>query len=237
MSTAFCLVAYKTVSWMPVALNSFHQHFPDETLIVVDNNRSESADAAREHQYLRERSFCTLIMPEASSDRSHGAGIDSAVLWCRSNQIRYLVHFEPDCLILGRKWYVELKQALKAGNSMAGSHRKSYGPIHPTPSIWDLSFTHSSFRQAVRGNDEAHPRFHELFDLELLLSYCRSTYEPRIVEWFEKFWDTGQRPWFNAAASNKAALIKPSDDFIHFWKGSESTPTPDLHPALSLYGV
>lgn len=228
-SKAFCIVAYKSLSWMPIVTHSFHEHFPDENLIVVDNNANNS----EERDYLLTLPFCKVIEP--LTDRSHGGGIDAAVIWARENDYRYLTLLEPDCLILGTKWLKNLESAISEGNIMAGSHKKFFGPIHPTPSMWDLNFVTDTFKQIPRGEDALEPRFSELVDLGKLLSYCKTKYETSVVEWFENYWDTGHKPWFTAALSNKASLVPNGGDFIHFWKGSETTPSISHHPAISKY--
>jgi hypothetical protein len=222
------MVAYKTHAWMPIAARSFHQYFPEATLVIVDNNHAGDPKGDQETAFIQTLPFVTHIFPEPESDRSHGAGIDTAVRWCKEQDIRYLVHFEPDCLIRGRSWYESLAQALTPGIVMAGSHRKSYGPLHPTPSIWDLDFVEGSFRQQPRGSDSMHPDFLGVFDFASLMATCEQMYDASITAWFREYWDTGHKPWFQADIKKQCVFVPPSDDFIHFWKGSETEPPTSL---------
>ena len=225
-SLAFCLVAYKTESWTPLALESFRQYFPSDLLLVVDNNPSADVSCDVERTYLRNTKLATVIYPKNENDLSHGAGIDSAIEWCRSNSIKYVVPLEPDCLIKGRKWFQNLADSFIPGTVMVGSHRKIYGPIHPTPSIWDVSLIDGSFRQQPRGSDQTHPRFQELVKFDQLMTYCRENYTQDVINWFETYWDTGHKLWFDAAVKNKARVADAADDFIHYWNGSRTT-APD----------
>jgi hypothetical protein len=42
------------------------------------------------------------------------------------------------------------------------------------------------------------------------------------------WWDTAQKPWFDAAIHDKAVLVDESDDFRHFWMGSTHNPDPSV---------
>src|SRR5262249_59467207 len=105
---------------------------------------------------------------------------------------------------------------MAGGAWMAGSFRKGYGPIHPTPSAWRVDRVRSSFCGLERAPDESHPRFRELFDLGTMRALCRS---PGERSYFERFWDTGEKPWFDAALEGRTACVEPPD-FRHYWLGS-----------------
>lgn len=217
----FCVVAYKTLSWMELMLGSFKTFFPLSKLIVVDNNILSEDPSFSDTKFLRTVPDINLLYPDTSSEASHGAGIDLAVKWCRKNNIEFLVLLEPDCLILGCKWFNELCLNMDSFTSMVGSHKKKYGPIHPTPSLWRVSSIEGSFRDTPRGSDMTHPNFREVFDYEKLINFCNTSYASDITEWFKTMWDTAQQPWFYAAIKKQARLAPRTDDFIHFWQGSQ----------------
>ena len=39
--------------------------------------------------------------------------------------------------------------------------------------------------------------------------------------WWQRFWDTGEKAWFEAAVHDAASLVH-APDFRHFWNGSEA---------------
>jgi len=133
-----------------------------------------------------------------------------------------MLHFEPDCLIDGVEWVNKLLEATEKGIWMAGSHRKWYGPIHPTPSIWNLDQIRASFVEQPRGSDVHHPRFHKLMDMKGLFSQL----QPREMAYWRSWWDTAQKPWFDAAIHDKTLLVEESPDFRHFWQGSSHNTDP-----------
>jgi hypothetical protein len=220
------LVAYHTADWIQVAIASYLEHFPEDRILVVDNNprRGEPGwdpDCERERSWLRahprvDHAVNTLVACPDNGERMHGLGIDLAVQWCRDRGVDVLVHFEPDCVITGRRWRENLLRAIECGSLMAGAHRHWYGTIHPTPSAWRIDRLRTTFGSFERAEDSCHPRYAELIDVEKL----RAGVEPLGVwYWFERFWDTGEKAWFEAAVRDAASLVD-APDFHHYWKGS-----------------
>ena len=218
------VVSYRSNLWIRVALRSYRRHFPDGMILVVDNNPKPGApgwepECEEERAWLR--SLPDILLVENPRPRKkHGAALDLAASWCRENGYEFLLAFEPDCLITGRRWFEELWAAVARGAWMAGAHKKAYGPIHPCPSLWRVARIQASFDNRVRGEDEQHPRFRELFDLDRLMRTVAAEGGP--VRWWARHWDTAQRAWFLAAVNDRAALAPKTDDFRHFWCGSSS---------------
>jgi len=220
------LVAYFTADWIRVAIASYLHHFPDDRVLVVDNNprRGEVGwlpVCERERHWLRSHprvDFLANPLPAGPHDvhAPHGLGIDAAAAWCRDRGADVLLHFEPDCVVAGRRWRERLLPAISDGAWMAGTVRKEHGPIHPTPTAWRVDQIRGSFSAQERAPDESHHQFHELVDLGILNAIDRGP-----VEWsgFEKFWDTGEKLWFAAAVDGRAALVD-APDFRHYWFGS-----------------
>lgn len=209
---------------MPVGLGSFRQHFPAWHVLVIDNNpvpgeATWKEDHDAERQWIRSQPG-VIVVSNPGPQRTHGAAVDVAVEWCRRSGVELLLHLEPDCLISGVRWYENLQRGIDSGAWMAGSHRKEYGPIHPTPSLWRVSQIRSSFDYADRIPDERHPRFGELFNREWLLNAVAEANQD--TEFWLTKWDSGQRPWFDCAVEDKAILVADTDDFEHFWFGSDS---------------
>src|SRR5262249_40255524 len=66
--------------------------------------------------------------------------------------------------------------------------------------------------------DEQHPRFRELVALDVL----RAALEPAgMWELWGRFWDTGEKAWFDAAVCDRAVHVA-TPDFRHIWHGSSS---------------
>jgi hypothetical protein len=225
------IILHNSFPWIKVSLRSFSRFFPDSTVLIVDNNLDPGM-SGYDHRIEEERNW---IKAQCSHDsryfwgktesprKSHGFGIDWAVQWCRDHGIRQMLHIEPDCLIDGVEWANKLLEATEKGAWMAGSHRKSYGPIHPTPSIWDVSQINSSFGEQLRGSDHSHSRFHELVDMKSLEPAMTNAW---FREYWTNYWDTAQKPWFDCAIHDKAFLVDESPDFKHFWNGSTHNTDP-----------
>ena len=154
------LVAYFTADWIRVALTSYLHHFPDDRVLVVDNNPSRGEVGwlpmcERERHWLRSHPrvdfLANPLLPSPVDGYTpHGLGMDAALAWCRDRGADVLLHFEPDCVIEGRQWRENLLGAISEGAWMAGSVRKAFGPIHPTPSAWRVDQVHGSFTARER---------------------------------------------------------------------------------------
>lgn len=217
-------IAWNTRRWMPVGLGSFRRHFPSWQVLVIDNNpvKGESRwneEHEAERRWLHSQPGVTVVSNPGPS-RTHGAAIDVAVEWCRNQQVEFLLHLEPDCLISGTQWYEKLCRGIDAGAWMAGSHRKEYGPIHVTPSLWRVASICTSFDYANRLPDEKHARFSELFNRDWLLNAVTTAKQD--TEFWRTTWDTGQHVWFDCAVQDKAFLAAATDDFEHLWFGSDN---------------
>jgi hypothetical protein len=221
------LIAYHSDSWIRVAVESYLDHFTKDRLLVVNNNprRDEVGwlpECAREHEWLASHPGVILIDNPAPPDgllenRTHGAGMDLAIAWCRSHGVRVMIHIEPDCLIAGKQWRVNLLNALDHGAWMAGSVRQCHGPIHPTPSAWLVDQVRASFTITPWiGPDEKHHRFGELVNPAALQN---DTSPMGVWIGWTCHWDTGHKAWFEAAIHNRAVLVD-APDFTHFWHGS-----------------
>jgi hypothetical protein len=223
-----CIIDFSSGEWLPIVLTSYRTFFPDSPALLIDNNPMPNGELLT----IAQRFGCALLRSEGAQDDGHlyvdgafghGVGMDLALEYARQRGFEYLLHLEPDCLILGESWWTKFEEALLHGASMVGSHRKAYGPIHPTPSVWRVNDVTTSFRAGAREDDILHPRFAELFDLPGLRRRTAQLYTPDIREWFEKNWDTAQRAWFLLAVENKTALVNQSD-VIHYWAGSRRGP-------------
>jgi exopolysaccharide biosynthesis predicted pyruvyltransferase EpsI len=223
MSQTVCpvIVSYRTRLWIQVALRSLHEHFPHWRILVVDNN-PQPGDAeygdytAAERDWLHRQSYVDVV-EQPHHPRTHGRALDRAVAWCRERGVPWLLHIEPDCLVSGTDWFARLCGGTDRGAWMSASHRKQYGPLHVTPSLWRVTESHPlSMDYAPRGPDESHPQFADLFDLPWLLKEA-----PARWRWFwEQQWDTGQKSWFELAVRGQTALVEDSRDFEHYWEGS-----------------
>ena len=226
------VISYNSHLWIKVALKSFRRFFPNSPILIIDNNLDPGMPGYDSRVQIEKkwiRDWCAQdchchFVKANSSNRGHGVGMDCAAAWCRANGIRWMIHIEPDCIIDGVEWSNKLLEAAAKNVWMAGSHRKGYGPIHPTPSIWDMTKINSSFRTQPRGSDMNHPRFNELMNMEFLregtIGYGWENY-------WSSHWDTAQKPWFDAAVHDKTLLVAETPDFKHFWYGSSTNPDPN----------
>lgn len=227
------IVSYHTPRWIKVALRSFHRHFPREQVLVVDNNPLEGEPGwepacDEERAWLQAYPAVTLIRNPAP-ERRHGAAIDLAMRFCREERAPFMLHFEPDCHVLGTTWYELLLRPMIQGAWMSSMTRRFYGPLHPCPSMWRVDHDWDSFLDQPRGQDEQHPRYGELFFLDPLLQSV-ATYDPAAIPWWQENWDTAQKNWFRAAVHDQAVRVPETKDFRHFWSGSHAHRD---HPELT----
>lgn len=224
-----CIIDFRTEAWLAIVLSSFFDHVSTDRFLVVDNNReSSTALPVRFQNDPRIEVVRYGVDPERArippleGVYGHGPAMDFAARAALSRGFKYLLHIEPDCLILGTEWLSNLLEK-RDHFSMVGIHRKMYGPIHPTPSLWRLDRIPCSFCQQPRGTDEQHSRFPEVFDKPKLLTAIQNMYDPKTIAWFDKNWDTAQRAWFLLAIENRAARVSGAD-FTHYWCGSARAP-------------
>src|SRR5262249_23412714 len=121
--------------------------------------------------------------------------------------------------------------------------RQCHGPIHPTPSAWQVGKTQSSFKITPwKGRDELHPRFPELVDVARLAGDTSPM--GAWIGW-TRYWDTGHKAWFEAAIRDRADLVD-TPGFKHYWHGSQerrysrATLTnlfPEVRPFLKRAGT
>ena len=131
------IVAYHTADWMPIAVESYLSQFPDDRILVVDNNPQPgetgwSATCRRERRWLYSHPKLDVIYRRTHcigipAQRTHGDGMDLALQWCRSRGADIMLHFEPDCLVTGRDWRLNLVSAIEQGAWMAGAGPEAVG--------------------------------------------------------------------------------------------------------------
>jgi hypothetical protein len=219
------LVAFHTSHWVRVAVGSYLEHFPNDRMLVVDNNprRGEvgwEPHCDDERHWLANHPNVELLeRPTAGraeiDEQTHGAGIDRALEWCRQRSIPVALLLEPDCWVTGRAWRDNLERAIDAGAWMAGCDRRSHGPIHLTPSAWVVGEVRASFRVQLLGADTEHPQFRQRVNLGIF----QRDLAPRFWPKWSQLWDAGQKAWFEAALHDRAALVDGAG-FRHYWQGS-----------------
>lgn len=208
------MVAYNSMSWIVYAIRSYQQLFPSEIILVVDNNHDQNC---QESVWLKNEKRLIVI---TGADKSHGGGMDTAMEWCHHNNAGIMIHIEPDTLCKTTEWKSQLIDAVLP-RWMVGAYRKTYGPIHPTPSAWKIrpwkTFRHIR-KTAIEKND---PKYSELVD-DI----------PDDNGWFNDWWDTAHLNWFLAEREGKTALLNESEifgkHFMHYWAASRSSPKNDF---------
>ncbi|MEM7425665.1 MAG: hypothetical protein AAF441_06190 [Pseudomonadota bacterium] len=217
--------------WIRIALRSFHEHFPGQEVLVVDNDSDDDVYRAKRN-WLHSYELAKVIRnPETQktgfwrdhhprSNHHHGNGLDLAVRHCRKHGYGYLLIFEPDCLIEGAAWADALWQGAETGAWISGFNHCNHSSriIHVCPSIWDVNAPpcEISFARQPMTEDRQHPRFEDMTRLRA-----------DAVNW--SHWDTGQRNWWTAALADKVHWVEPKpDDFTHYWSGSGYIARQDL---------
>lgn len=197
-------------------LRSLREHFSEE-VILVNNLSGPMPD-----EYFDDN---CIILDAGGRELSHGEGIDVAVEFLRSRGDLYFIHIEPDCLILGRDWAIRLVDAIMSGAIMAGSYRLPFGPIHPCPTIWDISRISGSFGISERsGNIDT-----RIFNLSAMVRWlvdC-NVCDSGVMMWV-RLWDCGIKNWYEAALQGLAKHTINNGDFVHFFCGRLLSPRDRL---------
>jgi hypothetical protein len=209
--------------WLKIALRSFHEHFPGERVLVVDNDMEDERYAGK-RAWLRAYPDAIVISNpvtrhvqfwndhDPNSNHHHGAGIDLAVDYCRSQRYEFLLNFEPDCLVTGRTWAESMWRDMQRGAWVAGGHiaARTDRIIHICPSLWriDSPCCETTFLRQSKGADRQHPYYVAL-----------TGFDEQALNWED--WDTGQKNWWIAAHRGKAfRSYAPPAGLIHYWGGS-----------------
>lgn len=206
-----------------VALGSFHDHFAQEKVLVVDNDKDDEAYAGKK-KWLYSYPHAIVVRNQLTqapdfwpnhhprSNHHHGHGIDLAAAYCRRHGYDYMLYFEPDCLITGTAWFDAMWECMVDGAWMTGINPCNHSAriIHVCPSIWkvDKPPCALSFAHQPMAKDREHPSFTEMTEF---IESAR--------EWV--CWDTAQRNWWIAALEGKALRAHPErQDFVHYRGGS-----------------
>lgn len=230
------IVSYRAPHWLRVAIRSFWNHFPDQPILVVDNN-PPPGDTLFEEVFTEEttwlQSLPNLTVLRHSGPRSHGAALDFAMQYCREHSYKKMLTFEPDCLIRNRAWLEEMLEAMESQQAwLVGRYKRHHNPIHPCPTLWEVSKRWYSFDLCGVLEDSRHPQYYELVR------------HAEAEAWERRDWDTGFKNWFIAATNDKAVCLEPSEGFKHFWQRSARPEVPPpitvdpillLDPELNVY--
>jgi hypothetical protein len=231
MRIQFVIVAFHSHNHIQRAIMSFFQHFPEQRLLVIDNNPLPNQTFQRrkhfnwvpecdeERNWLKKQKNIIVARPDINKTDVplfHGDGLNFARKWCMERGFDAMCHFEPDSLIRGRDWFMKLKQGIEWDNWMCGTCKLTGHGIHPCPSLWVLEPTKDiDFNVTPKGNDIHHPRYEEVVGPG---KYAQGS------EYFIRNWDTGAKLWFECAIQDKAIcngyLAPLQPDIIHFWNGS-----------------
>jgi hypothetical protein len=222
------MVLHKSLDWIKTSIPLYRKYFKEPLLVVNNSNDPKESQFATGEK-------CVVI--ENRGRCMHGDGVDKAVEYCRKHKIEGLVLIEPDCLINGDKWYQAITEPIKHGYWMAGTVKLPWGPIHPCPSAWNVNNIKFSFNATSRLYDAYHPKFLQLFNLNLLINILAKQSdvdkygvkkllgEDKTSNVFWLFmWDTGMKNWFEAAINNKAIHVSMTQDFKHLWHGNKRNP-------------
>lgn len=227
MNIVAVVVPYFTYRWSRIFLRTFRMHFPDMPLLVIDNNPVPGERLIKRWKYdhavqyfpicgeeeklYRRDPLVTYIrntIPASVITRTHGHGMDMAVDWCRRNNVERFLHLEPDSIVAGRKWYVDMATAIDRGAWIAMSSKTSYGAYIPTPGIFLTGEIKHSFEWTHKQNDMYHPAYKRLMDF--------STFDGREYQLsLMRHWDEGEKIWFEAAKVRKFTETA-NKDYFHF---------------------
>ncbi len=201
--------------WPKLMLRSLREHFPLDELILVNHLKMPMP-----HDYYDDN--CTII-EAGQNGLSHGDGIDTAVNFLKKRGDKCFIHIEPDCYISGRRWAIDLLEAVQNGNEMAGlAYTFDGGPIHPCGTAWIIDKIHGSFNGIVRQDITRCDLYNYRKFIDFVVSLNATD---DLIMFLTECWDTGCYNWYLAAISGKAACVPcVENDFAHFFLGRNYTP-------------
>lgn len=233
MKIKFFTVAFKSQGWIQNAYKCFFETFPEENLLVINNNPAKDTlgpcgydiDARHktweskcdeETEWLEEQENITILYPLDNTDvQSHGKGIDRARDWCLENGYDYFCMFEPDCEWHDTNWFESLKNGiLKNDNWVAGIASLNSGNLMCAISLWKLEPTKDiSFEILPKEEDRQHPLYKEK------IKEGKVGTNPQQIEFFNSHWDTCLKAWFHCLKNEKVAMVD-APGMHHYWNGT-----------------
>lgn len=240
LRVAFAMVNFScdgSYCWPKVTVPRFRRYFPDETLIIVDQNDKPNRREFANETVLTNNTGASPYGPETltslekwtyaahvENGRTHGDGMDLAAKWCKENGYDVVIFWEPDCVIRGREWAENLLAPIEQGRAWMTGTFKWFGIIHPCPSAWRLDKVNHSFRRCSKMQDVQHPRYRELIDTGKLVQEIREfgNWMPEHMNWFLLYnWDAAGKNWFECAVQDKAVNVGKQESIHHFWGSSQ----------------
>lgn len=235
MRIKFFMIAHFSVGWTKNFCKLFSTSFPNENLLVVDNNPPSKelalsfpwkSKCAVESQWLKSQSdhnITVIRRPDSefveNVGGTTGLAMNFARDWCLSNNYDYFCMLEPDCVWAtgNYDWIEALKKPAKEDKKwVVGQNYFPDGRLAHTPSLWRLdAIKHMSFHQTTKDGDEDHPAHKEHLKQNIL-------YGPENWAIWNVNWDTAQKAWFYCLSKDKAAKTDIPDDrkLIHCWQCS-----------------
>lgn len=193
-------------------------------VVVNQNPRPEFRDVRphnpKETEWFKSQSVAAYLENHGGATfdwelTAHGRGIDIAADWARDHGYSILTHLDADSLIRGRIWHERMSEHVQRGAWAISGERRWHGYPGLSPSMWRIDILRGSFLHVRRGEEMANP------ETERAIGW--SAYVQKVGDanngWFKKFWDTGQKNWFEAAVAGKAVCVDEVSDFIHFGAG------------------
>jgi len=212
------LIAFNSYGWIQRAIRSFFRYYPDQHLLVVDNNPpSEDMPgmwsypkfkfkSRKERDWLDSQNNITVIEHPKKNIYAlkHGDGLDLARKWCLENGADAMFHFEPDCLFRDNMLLEHVSQKLEKGYWLVGVDRMRVNDrsIWTAGSTWllDCPIKDISFLPVIRKT---------LDELAVLPSHWTG------------WWDTGQKICFECWRNNKSVVVENENrGFYHCFRGS-----------------
>lgn len=216
------VVVYMYPIWPLVLLRSLRKYFTHDPIVIVNHMKSKILN-----EYYDDK--CIIL--DGGVIRRHGSGVDIAVDYLKSNGYRYMVHVEPDCVITGPNWINSMISCIESGALMSGSSVLPFGPIHPCPSVWDLSSVDNTFdwtirHQAIEDGIFSETKLKKWLAINNMPNNCQMG--DKLVNFWIKYWDCGIQNWYKLAKLGHT-MVSDGDGIIHFFNGRRRSPY-QLHP-------
>jgi len=200
------VIAYFTKSWVGPCFRSYYRYFSDP-LLVINNNpqphqRYWGLQCEEEREWLQKQNIIYVDSPARSefahppNELSHGLAMDFAASWCKEHGFDVMLHIEPDCMVVGTRWYDDLLSKIE-----------HYQVVGKRKADWHIgNLTHTTIDLAG-----------SMWKINEVMSFV-----PRASPIIGIDWDTAQEAKFNA----KSYLFDELTGFIHYGAGSYRVETP-----------
>ena len=198
-SIAVLSVAFYSEQFSRAFIGSFRKHYPEQLLVVVDNNMIETEDkeitemGRRESRYLEQRNngdFKFALIQNESKNRSHGIGLDVGMKALYSMGIEVAITVDIDSVFLKPGLINKCLELYGRGYMIGGRQHyphkeRAYSYVHPSLAMYDVFMaSHHSFEDEAQAGAKSTG---EELDFQFMMNDAREFSSREIEQYVHHF--------------------------------------------------